>query len=260
VWAARRSPFYETVLGHSSETSWQTGRRGRPQAIAPRALRLSSSLFGAVTDCPGRSSAALGADTTRRWVATRPDAAWANLRRSPEPRCALAAYLGAPPQTNEVARTRRWSRIPQRLARERSPAAASPSRSAPGGLHSLPIAITLRCRATLAFGDPPRQYNFRRPVGRPPPFDATCTVAVRAGCDVDPRGPDHERASHAHLLRLADQKSRLADLGGALEVAGAVPRRTSRGPRPEWLGQNSPTMTGVATACSISIVGSTLGR
>ena len=89
-----------------------------------------------------------------------------------------------------------------------------------------------------------------------PPLDATCAVAVRAGCDVDPVDPTTQEGRLTLTSYVwPDQRERLADLRGALEIAARVPANVERSAATDWLGEHlARPATGVATVVFHSIV------
>jgi hypothetical protein len=254
------SPFYEMLLGHligDVEADGPTWDILGPYSGEPFDAAVALRFLGAVhrlvldgrADALARHYPSVGGDG-------HPDAAWANLRALLLRHGAtLAAYLERPPQTNEVARTAALVGGFLTLARERALPLRLLEIGASAGLH-LRFDRYRYEAGDLAFGDPASPVRFVGLWEGTPPFDTTCTVALRAGCDVDPVDPTSEEGRLTLTSYVwPDQKERLADLAGALEVAARVPANIARAAAPEWLGQNlaQPT-TGVATVVFHSIV------
>jgi hypothetical protein len=254
------SSFYEALLGHligDVEAEGPTWDILGPYSGEPFEAAMTLRFLGAVhrrvleghAPALARHFPSVGGDGD-------PDAAWLQLRALlPSHAAAIAGYLGHPPQTNEVARSAAMAGGFLTIARERALPLRLLEIGTSAGLHLR--FDHYRYEATnAAFGDPASPVRFAGLWEGAPPFDATCAVAVRAGCDLDPVDP----TSPEGRLKLTsyvwpDQSERLAELRGALEVAARVPASVARGAAAEWLGgQLAEPAPGVATVVFHSIV------
>jgi len=254
------SSFYEMLIGHliadveADGPTWGIleGYSGEPFEAAV-GLRFLGAVHRLVLE--GRAPA-----LARHYPSAGGDgdtaAAWRQLRELLLPhRAELAAYLGHPPQTNEVARSAALVGGFLTIARERALPLRLLEIGTSAGLH-LRFDQYRYEAGDLAFGDPASPVRFVGLWEGTPPFNTTCTIAVRAGCDVDPVDPTSQEGRLTLTSYLwPDQEERLADLRGALEIAAHVPARVVQAAAPDWLGQQlAEPAPGVATVVFHSIV------
>jgi hypothetical protein len=254
------SSFYETLIGHliadveAGGPTWGILERysGEPFEAAV-GLRFLGAVHRLVLE--GRVPA-----LARHYPSVGGDgdaaAAWRQLRALlPSHGAALAAYLTHPPQTNEVARSAALVGGFLTIAREQGRPLRLLEMGTSAGLH-LRFDRYRYESGDLGFGDPASPVRFVGLWEGRPPFDATCSVAVRAGCDVDPVDPTSEEGRLKLTSYLwPDQEERLADLRGALEVAAHVPASVAQAAAPGWLGEQlAEPAPGVATVVFHSIV------
>jgi len=254
------STFYETLIGHviaAVEAGGPTWGILEQYSGAPFEAAVGLRLLGAVHRLvlEGRVPA-----LARHYPSVGGDgdsgAAWRQLRDLlPSHGPALAAYLGHPPQTNEVARSAALVGGFLTVARERALPMRLLEIGTSAGLH-LRFDQYRYEAGDLAFGDPASPLRFVGLWEGTPPFTTTCTIAVRAGCDVDPVDPTSEEGRLTLTSYLwPDQKERLADLRGALEVAARVPAKVTRAAAADWLREQlAKPAPGVATVVFHSIV------
>jgi hypothetical protein len=185
-----------------------------------------------------------------------PDPAWIAMRALLVTDAAvLAPFLERPPQTNEVGRAAALVGGFLTVARERAMPLRLLEIGASGGLQLRFDKYRYEADC-LTFGDPASPVHFVGWWDGTPPFDTTCTVATREGCDADPVDPstDEGRLTLTSFV-WPDQPDRLASLRGALDVAARVPVRVERAEAAAWLDAKlAQTGPGVVTVIFHSIV------
>jgi hypothetical protein len=236
------SPFHARLLAEIAADVEKEGPAWRvlaPHAAEPFDAAVALRLLGAVHrlvlagDAPalGRHYPSVGGDGDA-------EAAGRAFRMLLEARGeAVAGGLTHPPQTNEVGRSAalvcgfltvgRESGLPLRLLEI----------GASAGLH-LRFDHYRYETDRLAFGDPRSPVRFAGLWEGAPPLDASCEVASREGCDLNPVDATSEEGRLTLLSYVwPDQSDRLGVLRGAFAVAERVPASVERATAPDWLAR-----------------------
>jgi hypothetical protein len=106
-----------------------------------------------------------------------------------------------------------------------------------------------------AWGDPSSHVRFTHAYDVPPPMNRSADVVERKGCDLNPLDPTSEQG--ALTLRSfvwADQLGRMAQLDGAIEIAGTLPVEVERSDAGTFLERELARLQpGVATVVYHSV-------